>query len=439
MPKVVKLSSATDIARALQQLGLSVDELADVKAKHTRDPHLAKAVKGALADLSPRDRERVLGAIGDPRAAVTLAAQGGSHVSARLPLAKGGKAPRVEQNVPAVAELLARYGVRSTVPRPLERVLVHMAQIERVLREGTDVSARVDAALTEDLRRYVFLVEGWARLYSRIVPEAQLVETTFKELEDLLGAVSATKANHAYALEHRAPNSVLRLLEREHQAAHAELTELVRTRFSPDGHGRIPAVKSAIAALQEAELHDYVADKKAVRQELGRRLDRIASTPYDMNDLQGGLHELRRQLRWFPIFAEALNGLVQLDPTLNPVKAYEPFLTRKLSTSKYLDLPNDDREVGAFLVSKSLYTALMQLTLDLGALKDAGEPFERLVHALVEVGTAKDLVDGHRLALRMLGGETAVGPIHEDAARFYADMKRNRLVEKLAATFTRTR
>jgi hypothetical protein len=174
-----------------------------------------------------------------------------------------------------------------------------------------------------------------------------------------------------------------------------------------------------------------------VREELARRLEKIPATTYDMNDLQGGLHELRRHLRWFPIFAESLNGLVQLDVRQNPVKAYEHFLTTPLATSKYMDLPSDAREANAFQVPKSLYAALMQVTLDLGALKDAGEPIERLMHGYVEAGLARDLVDAHRMVAQLVGGESQVSEIHAQATRVYAEMQKNRLVERIAAVFTR--
>jgi len=167
-----------------------------------------------------------------------------------------------------------------------------------------------------------------------------------------------------------------------------------------------------------------------------RRLEKIATTPFDMHNLQGGLHELRRNLRWFPIYTESLNGLVQLDPTKNPVKAYEPLLNVTLATSKYVDLPDDSREAGAIRISKSLYVALMQLTLDLGGLKDAGEPVEALAHAFLALNKAKTLPEAEKMAEK-LTGPRLMNDVHTNADKVYAEMKKNKLVEKLAESVKR--
>ena len=49
---------------------------------------------------------------------------------------------------------------------------------------------------------------------------------------------------------------------------------------------------------------------------LGNQLSRIARTEFDLSKLEegNGLHELRRELRWFLIEVQVLNGLVQFKP-----------------------------------------------------------------------------------------------------------------------------
>ena len=111
--------------------------------------------------------------------------------------------------------------------------------------------------------------------------------------------------------------------------------------------------------------------------------------------------------------------------------AYEPLLHVTLATSKYVDLPDDSREAGAIRISKSLYVALMQLTLDLGGLKDVGEPVEALAHAYLELNKAKSPEDASK-QVEKLTGPRLMKDVWANADKVYADMKKNKLVEQLA-------
>ena len=258
-----------------------------------------------------------------------------------------------------------------------------------------------------------------------------------KALEDALGLLSAKRSNLAYARHVNAWPAVLVHMERDEAATRDALKKLLKE-WTPAPHSaRIPMVAKIIYKLGRAEWSDYVADKKFLREELEGRLLRLAAATHDMHDLQGGLHELRRQLRWFPIYAEAVNGLVQLDATQNPVPEYEPYLQLALASSKYVVLGDDSREVDAIRVSKSLYTACIQLTLDLGSLKDVGEPLEDLMHATVATGIAKDLAGARAAVLGLIGDEGAEKHIAKKADALYGEMKRLRLVEKLARNVRR--
>jgi len=62
------------------------------------------------------------------------------------------------------------------------------------------------------------------------------------------------------------------------------------------------------------------ADRAFLQTEIARRLAKIAATPYDIDALQEGLHELRKDVRWFAIFCASVDGLVQLDPTRRPIE-----------------------------------------------------------------------------------------------------------------------
>lgn len=434
----VTLRTHADLANALRTLGLGADDIKDgakdIKPKKTSDKELARAVKDALKELDKKELKELRRTLGDTAAppAPASTSNGASQVTARLPVAKNGKEPKLDANLPAVAALLDRYGVTGPVPRPLERVLVHVAKVHDLLDGEPNVDKLLDRAMAADVRRHVFLLEGVSKVYERRYDDAADVNVSAKGLEDALGGLSATRTNLAYAQQVKAPADVIALLEKAERDAKAALKKTLAEQWMPDAKGRIPALTAILEGWGEAKWDDYADDKKYLRGELHRRLVKLSDTTFDMNELETGIHELRRQLRWFPIYTESVNGLLQLDATKNPVAAYEPLLGVKLATSKYVDLPDDAREVDAIRISKSLYLALMQLTLDLGGIKDAGEPVEALFHAYQSTGRAATLDDAKKQVFALIGSDKIAHDVHDNAKRLYAEMKANKLVEKLA-------
>ena len=440
----VSLRTHTDIARALKLLEVSLEDVHRLEPARAKDPSLAKALVAACKDVDGRELKRLRAAIGalapDVSLSPTPAPSAHPQLVARLPVAKNGEEPRVQANVPAVAVLLQRYGVQGralkesdgVAPRPLERVLVHAAKVHELLASETDPDKLLDKVMATDLRRHVFLLEGIGKIYQRRYDQAANAGASAKRLEDALGGLSATRTNLAYAQQVKAPPPVLAVLVKAEKDAKRELKGLLIEQWMPNKHGRIPALADMLEQLADTKWQGYAEDKKYLRGELVRRLAKVADTDFDMGQLETGIHELRRQLRWFPIYAEASNGLIQLDEQKNPVAAYQPLLKLKLATSKYVDLPDDAREVDAIRISKSLYTAVIQLTLDLGGIKDAGEPVEALFAAYLDSKQASNHADARAQVFKLIGSDRIDHDVHDGARKLYAEMKDNKLVEKLA-------
>ena len=443
----VTLRSHNDIASAFQKLGLSADVLEtrkglekaldEVKAK---DPALVRALEDVVLDgMKGGERDRLAAFIGTsasggaPRAGVGVAASvGGAGVNRFALDALLDKKGRLQANVPEFAALLQRYRVDGPVDRPFERVLVHTAKIDEILRSEPDADKLVDLVMSKDLRRQVFLLEGISKLYSDIHgKKAERVYDGAKKLEDQLGHFSMTKSNLATAEKVGAAPAVIALLRKDMESSRAALKDLLVGDWMPDAKGRIPALRDVVEEWGEAKWGSYDKDIEKVKGELTRRLSKLESTPYDMNDLENGIHELRRQLRWFPIYAESLNGLFQLDETTNPVKAYEPVLSADIAQSKYVQLPDAAREQDPINVSKSVYCGLMQLTLDLGALKDSGEPIHFIRDAYVRAGVSRDEGAAEKAVAKLFTGVADEASIHAGAKKLYDAMKKNGLVREL--------
>jgi hypothetical protein len=442
----VSLRSHQDIATAFQKLGLTADALESRKgleraleAVKGQDPALVRALEDVVLDgMKGGERERLAAFLG-ARAARTVPAgigvattMGGAGVNRFALEALLDKKGRLQANVPDVEALLRRHRVDGPVDRPFERVLVHAAKIDTILRSEPDADKLVDLVMSKDLRRQVFLLEGIAKLYTDIHgKKAERVYEGAKRLEDQIGRLSMTRSNLATAEQVGADPAAVAVLKKDSDEARAALKSLLVDEWMPDARGRIPALRDVVEDWGEAKWGSYDKDLDRVKDELSRRLGKLESTPFDMGDLENGIHELRRQLRWFPIYAESLNGLFQLDDSRNPVKAYEPLLRADIATSKYVQLPDASREQGPIALPKSVYCGLMQLTLDLGALKDSGEPIHFLRDAYVRAGLARDDAAASKTVAKLFEGVADEKTIHTDAQKLYDAMKKNGLIREL--------
>lgn len=449
----IALRSHQDIANAFTKLGLKPEVLESRKdfekaldGVKKKDPALAAALEDVVLDgMKGKERERLQTFIGDvqknggkiPQAGVSVGASVGGAGVMPFRVAQSldailDKKGRLQENTPEVAALLARHKVDGPVDRPFERVLITAAKIDTILRGETDPDKLVDLVMSKDLRRQVFLLEGASKMYSDIHGKpAERVYVATKELEDSLGKLSMTKSNLATAEKVKADPKVIAVLAKDMADARAELKTILQDNWMPDAKGRISGMRDIVEDWGEAKWGSTEKDTAKVKAELSRRLEKLETTPYDMNDLEGGVHELRRQLRWFPIYAESLNGLFQLDESQNPIKAYEPLLKADIATSKYVQLPDSSREKDSIQLPKSIYCGLMQLTLDLGALKDTGEPIHFIRDAYVRAGLSKDEASAHKTVAGLFGGDGVETDVHKGAHKLYEDMKKNGLVRAL--------
>jgi hypothetical protein len=442
----VSLRTHQDIAAAFQTLGLKPEVLdkrkefaAALDAVKAKDPVLAKALEDVVDGMKGKERDRLAAFIGDaargnvPSAGVAVGTSvGGAGVMRFNVEALLDKKGRLKENTPEVAALLTAYKVEGPVDRPFERVLVTAAKIEGILRAEPDADKLVDLVMAKDLRRQVFLLEGVSKMYTDIHGKpAERVYVATKALEDVIGKFSMTKSNLAAAEKVKADPKVIALLQKDMDAARAGLTQVLVDNWMPDAKGRIPGMRDIVEDWGEAKWGGIEKDTAKVRGELSRRLEKLENTPYNMDELETGVHELRRQLRWFPIYAESLQGLFQLDDKQNPIKAYEPLLQADIATSKYVQLPDASREPDSIAIPKSVYCALMQLTLDLGGVKDAGEPIHFIRDAYVRAGVAKDAASAKATVHALFGGVADEADIHKKAHALYDGMKQNGLVQAL--------
>jgi hypothetical protein len=350
---------------------------------------------------------------------------------------EGAKAPPADD----VVAFMERYGIVQRLGRPRERVLTWLARLSPGFAGPDDPATLAEAVVQRVVRSTLFYVEGILRLFRRLYGGAfEDALEVVKALEDALGAWDADL--HLVEVARRTALSAPALDWCETQAGHAksEVIEQLKLHWLPQPDGTIPIFRALCDTIIALDFEGYTKDRRSLIREIRSWLEKVADTPLDMYVLQGnhGLHELRRRLRWIPIFAVSLDGLIVTSDKHNPAKEYRSLLTSEVAKSPYARLPEPIREDKPIKISKSLFLAAIDMIAQLGELKDIGEEVEGLQHALIGGGVAKTSRAARVQALSLLG-RSAEQQMESQvrAERLYRGLRRNQFFELLRADFKR--
>jgi hypothetical protein len=332
-----------------------------------------------------------------------------------------------------------QYGITERLGRPRERVLTWLARLSPSFAGFDDPLALADAIVRQEVRSTIFHLEGILRLYRRGYEGVlKAPYRAAKALEDSLGALLA--GLHLVDLARRTgvPAPALEWCEAQASSARSEVAAQLSKHWLPLPDGSVPLFRALCDTLVALDFEGYTRDRRSLSREIRSWLKKIADRPLDMYVLQGnnGLHELRRQLRWLPIFIVSLDGLVVTSDERNPVKEYRALLTSEVAKSRYARTPEPVREDKPIEISRSLFLAATDLISQLGDLKDGAEDVEGLEHALIGGGVAKTSRAAREQALRILG-RTPEQQLESSARaeRLYRGLRRNRFFKHLRAEF----
>jgi hypothetical protein len=273
--------------------------------------------------------------------------------------------------------------------RPIARIVVHADRLQAGL------SMTIDDILSKDVRAHAFMLEGLLRLYrmgAKGKDKKRLDKQLdhLKEIEDAIGALG-------YAIDMAAAAGSSRQDKaKAKQSIDDERVNLSAVLAAWSSPARIDGVVAAMAKLDAVQDHDNDRESRHVRKCLRAMIDDIDDdiAELDMDDLEEGIHELRRQLRWIPIVMIALGGLVVLDASTDPIPSLAGLKTSPLATSRFGQLPTSAIETDPIAVPQSLFLELSRIIGVLGEIKDRGQ---RAEHSSSSQDMAFVHAEGHAL------------------------------------------
>lgn len=245
----------------------------------------------------------------------------------------------------------------------VERFEIWIQDLKSSMTLSTDVEVVVEQLVKSEARNATFHIQGLARLYQHQDVKFNTLWADVKELEDGIGEYDKWKTLDATKGK-QAKKDLFRLLAKRGWSQ----------------NGQSPKLDAISAELRAYNWDNYPGDRAYVLERLKVHLDLLVRTDYDVTRLEledgdgNGLHELRREVRWFLIEAKALNGMIAYDasPTCS-VSEYTELLESRWGTHKYAKFIRGAHEVDPCFVEKCLILGLVKSVDGLGNLKDGAE------------------------------------------------------------------
>lgn len=220
------------------------------------------------------------------------------------------------------------------------------------------------AYLSSGVRSAVFELQGLARAFDdypdkKLAEFAAQVRTESKSLEDALGSVDKYKTVNQ-------PEKMA--------AANLKAMTLLNGRgwIATDG-GPGPIFKNWITTMEKLDWPSDKDDRAWLLGEMADQLKKVENTEYDMNLLEGGMHEFRRQLRWFSIYASVTDGLLQKTDKGEFACKQDPLPFKEFADPRYVVLKSDPSVRGVCYISTCLYDEIVGVIGVIGKIKDKAE------------------------------------------------------------------
>ena len=240
-----------------------------------------------------------------------------------------------------------------------------------------------DSLIESKARAQLFRLESLLRLYVRAFPELENYRLEVKDLEDGLGAYTFAVDSLSFAEEKfngenqaRAPSAARqaeqeKILEGLRKKKEAARVVFARRFGKSTLDSDLPELRSALASSFAG--WDASSDRAFVNRELQRILRNARHGSFNFNQLEDGIHEFRRRLRWFPVLIDSLDGLIIVrdDPAGTcPVPALESLAGSNAATHRYANPPLRFPAAQPCAISRCLLWQVVKTTNELGRLKD---------------------------------------------------------------------
>ena len=259
----------------------------------------------------------------------------------------------------------------------LKRFKLQINKLENLLALAAQSKTPALTLYQSAARPIVFNLEALSRIYKNLHNKKRFERMllAFKVLEDQLGKIDYYSAYiKEFTTQENFPEVLLQNLIAHYQQELENLDAILTNEQWIDEHQtKLNTVK---IELENADWKVAEKDRKKIVQFLIEEINEIEEEyktgVLNFNDLEHGVHEFRRQIRWISIYALVLEGLIQLKPAKVIEPELERYLTKETINSPFNKLPEIKEGVQPIYLTSSYFYALSWLIAKGGDLKDEG-------------------------------------------------------------------
>jgi len=235
-----------------------------------------------------------------------------------------------------------------------------------------------------DVRTVLFMLEALTRIHKKAFSEKLFDKWNkrFKKLEDIFGEIDQYTALER---ELRANKEVSKeMLKYFVVSSNNYITKCNQRLVEKEWlNNKLLDFDSKLAEFSVEYNDEYLAELKfSIEDEIDAILNFVLKYNCQFTKLEEQVHELRRKLRWLSIYAQALQGLIQLKKTSQKTKFALNYFTKEILNSPYNVLPPKPKKVSIIQFDSDSFFALSWLIKELGKLKDDGLRIEQLSKAI---------------------------------------------------------
>lgn len=293
--------------------------------------------------------------------------------------------------------------------RDLRRSLKHKNS-ETVVEELIKNANRTD----------LFELEALLRVYEDEYPETLegFLKEDIKPFEDELGRTADLKEAIQFSEQVGAPPELIAFLKGREQEQKEKLKRFLEERgFIGEKPAQSP-LNQLQEALEDTEWDGKKADRKHVLKKLRKLFKEVEATDYEMKELELGVHEFRRDLRWIPIYLRSFPDLFKLDPRKLWAEYNDP--NHPVLKSPYSKLPIvRDKVAFPILFPQQGLFALNEIIDQLGKAKDIGKMEGLLPEALLASGAVTKSSEAKKLGRELVKHHPNYVPVFRNAAEIY--------------------
>lgn len=266
---------------------------------------------------------------------------------------------------------------------------LHLQKISTLLKEAQKEENPGRYLFQNDLRTPLFQVEALARIYRVTGPKKKRfgrIGEKFKQLEDLLGSIDYFEAfGKEYSNNKKIPEDVRSYFSSQEEKVLRKFNKLLRAKNWLNGKQLKKISRDLEKTNWKGKDEQHSRLVKFYRLEIEKIMDFAKNGKRAFKDIESGIHEFRRKLRWLSIYAQALQGCIELVDIEQERLDLKNYLTDSVLGSSYNRLPPmEDKKALPLALSKFGFYAISWMIEQLGILKDQGLGLLALAKAVKE-------------------------------------------------------